>query len=69
MALVLTLSPLFLAEIVQWLTEKVIPPVPDLETRGCETFQWDITDWKALDKRVTGPEFEIGGYKWQVTAR
>ncbi|KAF9301521.1 hypothetical protein BGZ74_006608 [Mortierella antarctica] len=50
---------------VQWLTEKVIPPVPDLETRGCETFQWDITDWKALDKRVTGPEFEIGGYKWQ----
>jgi len=51
---------------VQWLTEKVIPPVSDLETRECQTFQWDITDWKALDKRVTGPEFEIGGYKWQV---
>ncbi|KAF9328417.1 hypothetical protein BG006_008390 [Podila minutissima] len=50
----------------QWLTEKVIPPVPDLETRGCETFQWDITDWKALDKRVTGPEFEGNNDRDQI---
>ena len=39
----------------------------DLEEAACETFQWDITDWRSLDKRVTGPEFEIGGYKWQVS--
>ncbi|KFH73362.1 ubiquitin thiolesterase [Podila verticillata NRRL 6337] len=51
---------------VHWLTEKVIPPLPDLETRECQTFQWNITDWKALDKRVTGPEFDIGGYKWRI---
>jgi len=46
------------------MAKKLIPPMPDLEERACETFQWDIKDWKALDKRVTGPEFEIGGYKW-----
>lgn len=52
--------------IVEWMAKKLIPPMPDLEERACETFQWDIKDWRALDKRVTGPEFEIGGYKWQV---
>ncbi|KAI8605315.1 cysteine proteinase [Dissophora ornata] len=40
--------------------------MPDLEERACEIFQWHIEDWKALDKRVTGPEFEIGGYKWRI---
>ncbi|KAF9095753.1 hypothetical protein BGX23_012681 [Mortierella sp. AD031] len=46
-------------EDVEWMAKKLIPPMPDLEERACETFQWDIKDWKALDKRVTGPEFEI----------
>ncbi|KAG0340089.1 hypothetical protein BG000_000719 [Podila horticola] len=50
---------------VEWMTAKLIPKMPDLEEAACETFQWDITDWRSLDKRVTGPEFEIGGYKWQ----
>lgn len=52
--------------IVEWMTKKLIPAMPDLEERACEIFQWDIEDWTTLDKRVTGPEFEIGGYKWQV---
>ncbi|KAG0092496.1 hypothetical protein BGZ92_009577 [Podila epicladia] len=51
---------------VEWMTAKLIPKMPDLEEAACETFQWDITDWKSLDKRVTGPEFEIGGYKWRI---
>lgn len=49
------------------MTEKLIPKMADLEEAACETFQWDIKDWRSLDKRVTGPEFEIGGYKWQVS--
>jgi hypothetical protein len=58
-------TPLFLLP-VEWMTKKLIPIFPDLEERACEIFQWDVKDWRALDKRVTGPEFEIGGYKWQV---
>ncbi|KAI1316281.1 hypothetical protein EDD11_010189 [Mortierella claussenii] len=50
---------------VEWMTRKYIPMIGDLEESACEIFQWEITDWKSLDKRVTGPEFEIGGYKWQ----
>ncbi|KAG0337566.1 hypothetical protein BG004_007591 [Podila humilis] len=48
------------AQDVQWLTEKVIPPIPDLVEHACDVHHWNITDWRALDKRVTGPEFEIG---------
>ncbi|KAG0340189.1 hypothetical protein BG004_006523 [Podila humilis] len=51
---------------VEWMTAKLIPKMPDLEEAACETFQWDITDWAALKSRVTGPEFEIGGYKWRI---
>ncbi|KAF8937723.1 hypothetical protein BGZ58_002267 [Dissophora ornata] len=51
---------------VEWVTRKHIPVHNDLEERAYEIFQWEIKDWGALDKRVTGPEFEIGGYKWQV---
>ncbi|KAF9903570.1 hypothetical protein BX616_001592, partial [Lobosporangium transversale] len=51
---------------VEWMTKTLIPTHPDLEERACGMFQWHITDWKALDKRVTGPEFEIGGYKWRI---
>ncbi|KAG0239645.1 hypothetical protein BGX31_002574 [Mortierella sp. GBA43] len=53
------------ADDVEWITKKVIPVMADQEERACEIFQWDIKDWRTLDKRVTGPEFEIGGYKWQ----
>ncbi|KAG0004724.1 hypothetical protein BGZ65_012817 [Modicella reniformis] len=51
---------------VEWMKKKLIPINTDQEERDCQTFQWDIKDWKALDKRVTGPEFEIGGYKWRI---
>ncbi|KAF9113641.1 hypothetical protein BGX27_001116 [Mortierella sp. AM989] len=56
-------------EDVEWMTRKYLPLISDLEEKACETFQWEIKDWKALDKKITGPEFEIGGYKWQVEQR
>ncbi|KAE8245144.1 hypothetical protein A4X13_0g6070 [Tilletia indica] len=31
-----------------------------------KVFHWDIPSWKALDKRITGPEFECGGHKWRI---
>ncbi|GBB89579.1 hypothetical protein RclHR1_01630017 [Rhizophagus clarus] len=27
---------------------------------------WHITDWQNLDKRITGPEFDVGGWKWRI---
>ncbi len=27
---------------------------------------WHITNWQQLGKRVTGPEFDTGGWKWFV---
>ncbi|CAG8620867.1 1600_t:CDS:10 [Paraglomus brasilianum] len=27
---------------------------------------WHVTGWKSLDKRITGPEFEAGGWKWRI---
>ncbi|KAG0307057.1 hypothetical protein BGZ98_001151 [Dissophora globulifera] len=51
---------------VEWMTRKHLPMIADLEESACEVFQWTIPDWGALDKRVTGPEFEIGGYKWRI---
>jgi hypothetical protein len=27
---------------------------------------WHVTNWSQLEKRITGPEFEAGGWKWYV---
>lgn len=27
---------------------------------------WHIKNWQHLDKSITGPEFEVGGWKWCV---
>ncbi|WFD43786.1 ubiquitinyl hydrolase 1 [Malassezia psittaci] len=27
---------------------------------------WHIQSWHALEKRITGPEFECGGHKWRI---
>ncbi|KAG0235795.1 hypothetical protein BGX31_004161 [Mortierella sp. GBA43] len=51
---------------VEWMTQRFLPILPGADERACETFQWKIEDWSSLDKRVTGPEFEIGGYKWRI---
>ncbi|KAF9179390.1 hypothetical protein BGZ50_006969, partial [Haplosporangium sp. Z 11] len=49
-----------------WATQKYLPMISDLEEIACNVFHWEITDWGALDKKVTGPEFEAGGYKWRI---
>ncbi|KAF9438450.1 hypothetical protein BGZ76_007843 [Entomortierella beljakovae] len=41
---------------VEWMTNKYLPLMTDLDEKACETFQWEIKDWKALDKKITGPE-------------
>jgi hypothetical protein len=27
---------------------------------------WHVTNWRHLEKRITGPEFEAGNWKWYV---
>ncbi|CAB4395464.1 unnamed protein product [Rhizophagus irregularis] len=27
---------------------------------------WHIKNWQHLDKSITGPEFEVGGWKWRI---
>ncbi|CAD6985631.1 unnamed protein product [Tilletia controversa] len=53
----------------------VLDPIPFAEKNLAElgqeehdfkVFHWDIPSWKALDKRITGPDFECGGHKWRI---
>lgn len=43
--------------------------MPDLghEVKDMKVFNWKLTNWKKLDKKLTSPEFECGGHKWYVT--
>ncbi|GBB86550.1 hypothetical protein RclHR1_12980003 [Rhizophagus clarus] len=27
---------------------------------------WHVTNWRHLEKRITGPEFEVGNWKWRI---
>jgi hypothetical protein len=52
--------------VVEYINTKiVIPPglEPDLMV-DCQLYEWRISSWRSLERRVTGPEFEVGGYKW-----
>ncbi|CAG8689127.1 16760_t:CDS:10, partial [Cetraspora pellucida] len=42
--------------------------MPDLghKIKDFQHYTWHITDWKNLEKRLTGPEFEVGGWKWRL---
>ncbi|KAL1922777.1 uncharacterized protein VTP21DRAFT_9153 [Calcarisporiella thermophila] len=42
--------------------------MPDLgiEVEDFQVYHWEIKDWKSLDKRITGPNFEVGGWKWRI---
>ncbi|KAL1915750.1 uncharacterized protein VTP21DRAFT_6509 [Calcarisporiella thermophila] len=37
-----------------------------LEVEDFEVYHWDIKDWKSLNRRTTGPEFDAGGWKWRI---
>jgi ubiquitin carboxyl-terminal hydrolase 7 len=42
--------------------------MPDLghDVKDFKVFTWKLTNWKKLEKKLTGPEFECGGHKWSV---
>jgi ubiquitin carboxyl-terminal hydrolase 7 len=42
--------------------------MPDLgqEIEDFKYYTWHVTNWKNLEKRIMGPEFETGGWKWYV---
>ena len=43
--------------------------MPELVGKEIEDFKfntWHITDWSQLEKKITGPEFEVGGWNWYV---
>ncbi|CAG8517017.1 2181_t:CDS:10 [Diversispora eburnea] len=40
--------------------------MPDLgqEIEDFKYYTWQVNSWRNLEKRITGPEFEAGGWKW-----
>ncbi|CAG8532826.1 31436_t:CDS:10, partial [Racocetra persica] len=42
--------------------------MPDLghKIKDFQHHTWHVTDWKNLEKRLKGPEFEAGGWKWHL---
>lgn len=43
-------------------------PSMGLDVKDFQVFNWKITNWKKLDKKLTSPEFECGGHKWYALA-
>ncbi|KAG2175621.1 hypothetical protein INT43_001268, partial [Umbelopsis isabellina] len=48
------------------IANKALPDL-ELEVEATTVSHWEIEDWRGLDKRVHGPEFEVAGYKWCVS--
>lgn len=50
------------------LAKRLMKPLPDYPVKDEAHFVWEIKDWNALRKedKVRGPQFECGGYKWNV---
>ncbi|CAB4447002.1 unnamed protein product [Rhizophagus irregularis] len=42
--------------------------MPDLgyEIEDFKYNTWHVTNWRNLEKRITGPEFEAGNWKWRI---
>lgn len=36
------------------------------EEADFQVCHWPISSWHALEKRITGPEFECGGHRWRI---
>lgn len=49
-------------------SKRLMKPVPDYPVKDESYVVWEIKDWNALRKeeKVRGPEFECGGYTWNV---
>ncbi|WFD08090.1 ubiquitinyl hydrolase 1 [Malassezia vespertilionis] len=37
-----------------------------LDEAEFKVFHWPIKSWSALEKRITSPEFEVGGHRWRI---
>lgn len=42
--------------------------LPDMgyDVKDFKVFNWKLSSWKKLDKKLTSPDFECGGHKWCV---
>ncbi|KAF7793175.1 hypothetical protein EIP86_004284 [Pleurotus ostreatoroseus] len=42
--------------------------MPDLghEVKEFKVFNWKLTNWKKLEKKITSPEFDCGGHRWRI---
>lgn len=42
--------------------------MPDLghDVKDFKVYTWRLTNWKKLEKKITGPDFECGGHRWSV---
>ncbi|KAF0434881.1 cysteine proteinase [Gigaspora margarita] len=43
-----------------------IMPNRGYEIEDFQYYTWQINSWSSLEKRITGPEFEAGGWKWRI---
>lgn len=50
------------------LAKRLMKPVPDYPVKDEAHLVWEIKDWNAVrrEQKVRGPQFECGGYKWNV---
>ncbi|CAG8689834.1 22534_t:CDS:10, partial [Gigaspora margarita] len=55
----------YASEIDQTIANKVMP-APGYEIEDFQYYTWRITGWSGLEKRITSPEFEAGGWKWRI---
>ena len=44
---------------------KHLPP-PNHDVKEFQVFHWKLRDWKELERKLTSPEFDCGGYKWCI---
>ncbi|TKA81612.1 hypothetical protein B0A55_03555 [Friedmanniomyces simplex] len=46
--------------------DRFMPPYAEYETEAEAVFTWDITNWRSLPKRTTGPVFHCAGHPWRI---
>ncbi|CAI2180552.1 16272_t:CDS:10 [Funneliformis geosporum] len=47
------------------MANKIMPELGQ-EVEDFKYSTWHVSNWRSLEKRITGPEFEAGGWKWRI---
>ncbi|CAG8566428.1 7948_t:CDS:10 [Funneliformis caledonium] len=47
------------------MANKIMPELGQ-EVEDFKYSTWHVSNWRGLEKRITGPEFEAGGWKWRI---